>query len=106
MVVSVSIRKHRTLSICAAEVLAVLEGLKLARSKYIVILECTSNSYLVVRQVNCFDNRLEEEGLLVEELNDGLQWHVLSYLSFSPRSANKVAHALARKALDIDNFCL
>lgn len=67
IVIAAMIWNTGTLSICAAEALAVLESLKLARSKDIVISECSSNANSVVQQLNCFAYRLTKERLLVEE---------------------------------------
>ncbi|KAM7461316.1 hypothetical protein LguiA_029437 [Lonicera macranthoides] len=87
------------------EAMALLEGLKLARGKGVKLAECCSYVISVVNQVNMFSWPFAEEGKIIFKIKEELQKHDLSSIIFSPRSANNVAHVLARRALDIPESC-
>ncbi|KAM7472850.1 hypothetical protein LguiA_011033 [Lonicera macranthoides] len=104
---AISVRKVNwyVLSVCAAETLVIVKGLKFASAKGVTISMCCSDCYFVVRQVKFGTQLLSNEVLLIEDINLELALRGFSNVSFSSRSANRVVHMLARKALEIDGSC-
>lgn len=73
VVAAASIHKVGQLSVCVAEAMALLEGLKLERAEGVKLVECCLDAISVVSQVNMFSWLFAEEGNLTVEIKEELQ---------------------------------
>ncbi|KAL5808335.1 hypothetical protein ACOSQ3_029026 [Xanthoceras sorbifolium] len=89
-------------SVMVAEALVVLKGLQFALDSGLLLAILETGSLAVITAINNPSAYLSKVGLVIVDIVDLLSSYPGSKVQFVPRSANSVAHTLARFTLSLD----